>query len=83
MRRKRIERRRVGNLPAVERRAFIFVGVDDDALLAVVHAQRQRATALVDQLHAEKVGAVNRPILEALGADTDIAQGVEMHRGVS
>ena len=83
MRRERIERRRVGNLPAVERRAFVFVGVDDDALLAVVHAQRQRAAALVDQLHAEKVGAVSRPILEVLGADTDIAQGVEMHRGVS
>ena len=54
MRRERIERRRVGDLPAVERRAFVCVGVDDDALLAVVHAERERAAALVDQLHAEE-----------------------------
>ena len=76
-----IERLGVGDFPAVERRAFVLVGMDDDALLAVVHAQRQRAAALVDKLHAEEIRAVTRPILEIFGADTDITQGVEVHRG--
>ena len=81
MRRQRVERGGVGDLPAVERRALVLVGMDDDALLPVVHAQSERAAALVDELHAEEAGAVSRPIVEILGADSDIAQRVEMHRG--
>ena len=82
MRRERVERRGIGDFPAVERRALVLVAMNDDALLAVVHAQRERAAALVDQLHAEKTGAVSRPIVEILGADADIAQRVEIHRGL-
>ena len=81
MRRQRIERRGIGDFPAVERRPLGLVAMDDDALLAVVHAQRERAAALVDQLHAEKAGAVSRPIVEILGADADISQSVEAHNG--
>ena len=82
MRRERVERGGVGDFPAVERRAFVLVGVDDDALLAVVHAQRERAAALVDHLHAEEAGAVGRPIVEILGADADISQRFEVHRAL-
>ena len=80
MRGERIERRGVGDLPAVERRPLVLVGMHDDALLAIVHPQSQRAAALVDELHAEEPGAVVRPIVEVLGADADIAQRVEIHR---
>ena len=41
-RRERVERRRVGGFPAEEIGAAFGVGVDDHALLAVVHAQRER-----------------------------------------
>src|SRR5271170_7971115 len=81
MRRERIERRRIGDFPAVERWAFVLVGVNDDALLAIVHTQSERAAALVDQLHAEESGAVLRPVIEVFGADADIAQRIEIHRG--
>ena len=77
---KRVERRGIGDFPAVERRPLVRVAMDDDALLAVVHAQRERAAALVDNLHAEKARAVIRPIVEILGADADIAERVEIHR---
>src|SRR5262245_12950494 len=79
MRGERIKRRGVGDLPAVERRALVLVGMDDDALLAVVHAQRQRATALIDELHAEKPRAIGGPIFQIPGADTDIAERIEIH----
>ena len=79
MRGKRIERRRIGHFPTVERRAVILVGMDDDALLAVVHAQRQRAAALIDKLHAKEPRAVGRPIFQVSRADTDIAERIEIH----
>ena len=45
-RRQRIERRRVGGLPAEHRDALAdaitVLGIDDDALLPVVHAERER-----------------------------------------
>jgi hypothetical protein len=47
--------------------------MDNNALLAVVHAQRQRAPGLFDQLHAEKVRAVRCPFAEIFGANADIA----------
>ena len=74
-----IERRRIGHFPAVERRAVILVGMDDDALLAVVHAQSERAAALIDKLHAEKTRAVGRPVFQVSRADTDIAERIEIH----
>ena len=53
--------------------------MDDDALLAVVHAQRQRAAALIDELHAEEARAVGRPVLKIAGTDTDITERIEIH----
>src|SRR5262249_62177781 len=79
MRGERIERRGMGHFPAVERGALVFIGVNDDALLAIVHAQRQRAAALLDKLHAEEARAIGRPVLEIAGADTDITERIEIH----
>src|SRR5262249_16385276 len=80
MRGEHIQRRGIGDLPAVERRPFVLVGMDDDALLAVVHAQRQRAATFVDSLHAEKPRAIGGAVFQIAGADTDIAERIEIHR---
>ena len=40
LRRERVERGGVRDFPAEEADAFAAVGIDDDALLAVVHAER-------------------------------------------
>ena len=66
MRGERIERRRIRHLPAEEARRVARVRMDHEALLAVVHAERERAAALVDQLHAEEPRAVGRPVFQVL-----------------
>src|SRR5262249_46827536 len=66
-RRPRVEPRRIGDLPAIEGRALAAVLGNDDALLAIVHAERERGTAVVDELHAEKLAAIGGPVLEAPG----------------
>src|SRR5262249_32460529 len=79
MRGDRIEGGGVGDLPTVEGWSLIFVGVHDDALLAIVHTQRQGAPALIDQLHAEKTRAVAPPVFQLGGADTDITKRIKIH----
>src|ERR1051326_347203 len=74
MRRQCIECSRVGDFPAEERDALAAVGIDDDALLAVVHAEGERVARFVDALQAEEPAAVARPIVQILGADPDITQ---------
>jgi len=54
-----------------------------NALLAVVHTQRQRVAAALDELHAEKAGGVRCPLIEIGGTDADIAERLQMHRGFS
>ena len=76
MRGERIERRRIGDLPAEKADAFAAVGVDNDALLAVVHAEGERRARFVDALQAEKARAVARPIAQILGANADITQSL-------
>ena len=77
-RRQRLERGRVGGLPAEHRDALAAAiavsGIDDDALLAVVHAERQRRAGLVDALQAEQPGAERSPVAQVLGAGDDISQ---------
>ena len=80
MGRKRFERRRVGDLPTVEGRALAISLLDDDALLAVVHAERQGGAAAVDELHAEETAAVGGPILQALRANAHIPERLNIHR---
>ncbi len=75
-RRERIERGGVRHLPAEEADALPAVGIDHEPLLAVVHAERHGVAALVDPLQAEEIAAVAGPVLQALGADADISQGL-------
>ena len=83
MRRQRLDRRCVGDLPPVESNTLTFVALDNHALLAVVHAQRQRTAALVDELHAEKTRAVGRPLIEIGAADAHIAERGNLHSRLS
>ena len=76
MRRDGVERRGIGDLPAEKADALAAVGGDDDALLAVVHAEGERRARLVDALQAEQARAIARPIGQILGAHADIAQSL-------
>ena len=80
-RRQRVERGGVRHLPAEEADALPAVGVDHQALLAVVHAERHGVAGLVDLLQAEEVHAVGGPVLQALGANTDVSQRLDAHMG--
>src|SRR5262249_10157325 len=55
------------------------VGIDHDALLAVVHAKRESLARFVDTLETEEVLAVGGPVLQVLGADPDISQRLDGH----
>src|SRR5262249_559945 len=69
-----VKRRGVGDLPAEEADALPAVGVDHEALLAIIHAEGEARATLVDALQAEEVFAVARPVAQVLGANPDIAQ---------
>ena len=60
-RREGVERGGVRDLPAEEADALAAVGVDDEPLLAVVHAEGERRTALVDALQAEEARCRRSP----------------------
>src|SRR5262249_25685375 len=79
VRRKRVERDRVLDLPAIERRRVGLAFLDDHALLAVVHAERQGGAAPVDQLQAEEAARIGIPVLELAGADADVPQRLQIH----
>ena len=51
-------------------------------LLAVVHAEGDARPAPVHELHAEVPGAVAAPVVEILGADSDVTQGLRTHGNV-
>ncbi len=74
MRRKGFERGRVVDLEAEEAGAFAAVGIDDEALLAVIHAQGQAGAGLVDKLHAEQPRRVLLPVRKVCGAHTDVSE---------
>ena len=61
-RRQRIERRRVRHLEAEIALAIGERAIDDQPLLAVVHAERAAGVATLDHLHAEPVGGEVRPV---------------------
>jgi hypothetical protein len=74
-----VEARAVRHLPAEETDALPAVGIDHQPLLAVVHTERHRGARLVDALEPEKILAVAGPVLEALAADSDVTQGLDVH----
>jgi hypothetical protein len=59
-----VQRSRVGHLPAEEARPFRHRAVDDNALLAVVHPERQQRSAALDRLQADQSGSELSPIVE-------------------
>ena len=77
MRRQRVERAGIGDFPAVKCRPLARILLDDDALFAIIHAQRQCAAAFVDKLHAEKARAVGGPLIKVFAADADIAERLQ------
>jgi hypothetical protein len=79
MRPQPVERGGVGHFPAEKADAFAAVGVHDQPLLAVVHAQRQRGAGAVHRLRAEQPRPVARPVLDVLGAKADIAERLNQH----
>src|SRR6266851_3869798 len=74
-----VERGGIRALPAQKGGPVGIVGLDDEPLAAVVHAQAQRGPAALDELHAEKVFAETRPILEVAGTQPDIAERLQCH----
>lgn len=69
----------VGDFPAKETRAFAHRAVDDDALLAVVHAERQQRIAALDRLQADQAGAELPPVLQGGRAEPGISQTEQCH----
>src|SRR5262249_18384450 len=80
-RRHGVQRRGVGDLPAEEADALPAVGVDHEALLAIIHAEGEARAALVDALQAEEGFAVARPVAHVPGANPAIAQRSDAHEG--
>ncbi|MEY9474358.1 hypothetical protein ABH992_006757 [Bradyrhizobium yuanmingense] len=52
------------NFPSHHRKASIAAAVDDQPLLAVVHAEGPHLAAAIDLLHAEQPGRHPAPLLE-------------------
>src|SRR5205823_7478283 len=78
-RRDGVEGGSIGNLPAEESDALSAVGVDHQALFAIVHTEGETRSALVDALQPEQLFAIARPVFHLLGANPDIAQRVDAH----
>src|SRR5204863_1824079 len=68
-RRDGVEGGSIRNLPAEEPDALSAVGVDHQALLAIVHAEGETRAALVDALQPEQLFAIARPVFHLLGAN--------------
>ena len=77
--RKALQRRCVRHLPAEERNAFAAILADHQPLLAVVHAESERAAAFVDELHPQELLAEVRPVFQRLGAHAEITESVDRH----
>ena len=63
--------------------AVAAVAVDEEALLAVVHAQRDAAIAALDHLHAKEACREGRPVLELVRGDADVSQRLKLHHAFS
>src|SRR6516225_7963018 len=73
------ERRGVGDFPAEEADSFAAIGMDHDALLAVIHAERERGARLIHALQAEQTGAIAGPVVQSFSANADITQRLRSH----
>jgi hypothetical protein len=69
----------VASATSQPKKPLAAVGVDDQPLPAVIHAQRQGGAAAVDRLQAEQPRPVAGPVLDVLGAKADIAERLNQH----
>lgn len=77
--RQRVEGRTVGHLPAEEPCAFALGAVDHDALLAVVHPEREQRIAALDCLQPDEASAELPPVVERVGAEASISETQNRH----
>ena len=76
-----VQRGGIGDLPAEEARApSRHRAVDDDALLAVVHPERQQRWAALHRLQADQSGPELPPIVQIGRTEPDISQSLHGHR---
>ena len=75
----RVQRGGVRDLPAEEARAFAHRAVDHDALLAVVHPERQQRIAALDRLQADQAGAELPPVVQRIRPEARISQTQQCH----
>jgi hypothetical protein len=54
--------------------AGAYVIGNDDALLAVVHTKAEQRWSPLDQLEAEKLRAILRPVIDPIRADTNVTK---------
>ena len=73
-RRKRVERGGVRDLPAEEADALAAVGIDHEALLAVVHAERHGWSGSCRVAPGRGSSWRSCPVTQVLGADADVTQ---------
>ena len=78
--RQRIKRGAVCDLPAEEARPFAHRAVDDDALLAVIHPERQQRIAALHRLQPDEAGPELPPVLEVGRSEPGISQTQQCHR---
>ena len=77
--RERVQRIRIGHFPAEKPLALRHRAVDHDALLAVVHPERQQGGAPLHRLQADQSGSELPPIVERGRAEPDISQRLQWH----
>ena len=70
-------------LGAVGITALAAIGIDDDALLPIVHAERHAARAFVDTLKSKRPAAIGSPVAQILGANPEIAERLSGHATIS
>src|SRR5579871_2635096 len=76
---KRLNCRRVRDLPAVVIHTTGQIAIEHKALLAVIHAESARSAAAIHSFHTKAPCRQCRPIVEFLGAHAEIAECPDFH----
>jgi hypothetical protein len=67
------------HFPAHHRKTGIAAAIDDQPLLAVVHAKGADAPASIGQLHPKQIGGHLVPLIQLRGFDPDVAERGDFH----
>lgn len=68
------------NFPPHEAKAIPVITIDEQALLAIIHATAQRALCAIQHLHTKKPARELGPILKLIGLHPNITQRGDCHR---